>query len=531
MAQAKIPIIIGVTGHRDLRQQDVPTLRALVGEKLDELSRQYPHSPLTMLSSLAAGADMLCAQEAVRRGIRLVVPLPMEEAEYRKDFSPAEEVQFDALLVKADDVFVVPHIEPHMDGRDFLYRQAGIYVAVHSHVLLALWDGTPGQKGGCGTAEAVDFMLRGSFDDGNYFRAANDGAVFHIATPRKKNETDFSITCTLIENEEGSLREALSQTERFNCDCGKWGGEDGYPLLPEELMKSKKVQRMQAVYDQADQLSMRFQKRYVRTMGLLSVFCVLLVLCYLFYDEAEYNWMLLCYGGIIALYAAFYRWIVRKSYHEKYLQYRMLAESLRVQTYLSVLGSDDCIGDDFTWTQKHELTWVKEAVCALSIGETEKIAQSAQQAVKESWIDGQSTYHHRSYKRDDQKHHVSGRVTGAMLICTVVSFVVVTVLEYGFNDVMSTVVLTLSIRTWFKILWGCLSAVTVFVSGYYGRLSFERKAFDHEKMALLFDTAAEQYEKNPEERQAMFRALAREEVIESGNWLSYCRENRLGFNL
>jgi len=288
---------------------------------------------------------------------------------------------------------------------------------------------------------------------------------------------------------------------------------------------------MQKVYDQADRMSMLFQKKYVWTMGLLSACCVLLVLCYLLYDEAEYNSMLLCYGGVIVLYASFYRLVIRRDYHEKYLQYRMLAESLRVQTYLSALGSDESIGDDFTWTQKHELTWVKEAVCALSVGESKKADAETVRCVKEAWIDGQSAYHHRTLNRDSRKHRSSDRVTGIMLICTIASFAAVTVLEYCFNDVMNVVLLTMELRVWFKILWGCLSAVTIFVSGFYGRLSFERKAFDHKKMALLFDTAAQQYESNPEERSSMFRALARKEVIENGNWLSYCRENRLGFNL
>lgn len=55
----------------------------------------------------------------------------------------------------------------------------------HSHVLLALWDGASAKPCGCGTAEAVDFMLNGSYVHESCIEAANDGAVIHIATPRK----------------------------------------------------------------------------------------------------------------------------------------------------------------------------------------------------------------------------------------------------------------------------------------------------------------------------------------------------------
>lgn len=110
-------------------------------------------------------------------------------------------------------------------------------------------------------------------------------------------------------------------------------------------------------------------------------------------------------------------------------------------------------------------------------------------------------------------------------------FLAITILEYGFPTVMSSDFLGLELRAWGKILWGCLTAVVVFVSGYYGRLSFERKAFDHGKMALLFDAAARRYDAAPETFETIFRDLAREEIIENGNWMSYCKEDRPTFSL
>ena len=50
-------------------------------------------------------------------------------------------------------------------------------------------------------------------------------------------------------------------------------------------------------------------------------------------------------------------------------------------------------------------------------------------------------------------------------------------------------------------------------------------------MALLFAAAARRYETAPEEYEAVFRDLAREEIIENGNWMSYCKEDRPTFSL
>ena len=64
MRTDRIPLTVGVTGHRAIRPEDEPALAAGVKRELSELKRKYPHSPLVMLNSLAEGADQLCAQAA-----------------------------------------------------------------------------------------------------------------------------------------------------------------------------------------------------------------------------------------------------------------------------------------------------------------------------------------------------------------------------------------------------------------------------------------------------------------------------------
>ena len=127
-----------------------------------------------MLNSLAAGADTVCAQEALSLGMELVCPLPMEIDEYRKDFAGPEIEVFEHLIEQASDVFIAPATEPFMEGRDFRYREAGLYVALHSHVLLALWDGKPATPEGCGTAEVVSFMLDGGYIGAPTFDSLGD---------------------------------------------------------------------------------------------------------------------------------------------------------------------------------------------------------------------------------------------------------------------------------------------------------------------------------------------------------------------
>lgn len=544
-----VSIVIGVTGHRDLRNKDIPQLRELVRDELIKLKTEYPHTPLVMLNSLAAGADLLCAEVAADLGIALKCPLPMSVDEYRLDFDAATVTQFETMLNQAEEVFIAPNTEPLPTeiSRDYHYRQAGIYVAEHSHILLALWDGSTAKPDGCGAAETVAFMMRSNYGSGGCFKATNDGAVIHIMTTRQSSEKELPITTRLIENEPGSLRKVLRMTDTFNREAATLPDcqENEYELLPKEYFSSSiRLKGLSELYHKADSLSLNFQKQYLKTIGYFSVFGVLLVLSFLLYDELECDIFLLCYGILIIVYFLAFMFARRSKAHTYYLQYRVLSEAMRVQFYLSATGSNENIGNSFTWTQKQDSTWVKEAVSASLIGvqDTPKIPINL---IKEYWIDGQFEYHRKAMRRNHRKHRINENTAKGMLIASVMMFVIVFVLEFLFNTVITRPIIeeplpaflmqhedqAFTLRSLLKIVLGGVSAITLFLSSYYGKLSLERKSLDHEKMASLYLSAKEQFERGNADNDQLFSELAREEIIENGNWFSYCRENSPSFDV
>ena len=491
-----IPIVIGVTGHRDLREQDLSILRKLVHDELEKLMNRYPHSPLIMLNSLAQGADLLCAEIASELGIELKCPLPMAIDEYRRDFSGDDIGRFELMLTKAKVVFVAPWTERAQDtvNRDFHYRQAGIYIATHSHVLLALWDGSPAKPDGCGTAETVEFMNKGKYENSpGGFRAANDGAVIQILSPRQNENKELAINVKLIENEAGSLYEILSMTEAFNSDAEESQQcENCKPLLPDEYSQicTGSLKGLHDIYRMSNGLALQFEAKYLNAIKWFSIFGMLLVFSFLLYDELESNIFLLGYGLLITVYVLnFFR--VRKSqWHMKYLQYRVLSETLRTQFYLTAVGMDENISDAFTWTQRQDSTWIRKAVSALMIGTVDKY-NVKDSIIKTSWIDGQLTYHQKAQKRDLSMHLIKEKTSKYMLICSISLFLLVLLLELASSDNMTRQVFAaplpafflpygnqaLVIRSLLKIMLGGISAVTVLLSNYYGRLSFERKKY------------------------------------------------------
>jgi hypothetical protein len=146
--------VFGVSGHRDLVPADLPELRQQLREIFRRAISSRPNAMFELLTPLAEGADRIAAEEALSLGIKLVVPMPMMQAEYERDFTSANSLDaFRQLLKTADVQFVVTNAPSTWEGdeRTQRYAAVGDYIARKSHLLILLWDGKENQKVG-GTA-------------------------------------------------------------------------------------------------------------------------------------------------------------------------------------------------------------------------------------------------------------------------------------------------------------------------------------------------------------------------------------------
>src|SRR5512133_1155708 len=100
--QCALPIVVGATGHRTLLEGSEAMLEERVASVFADLGKNYPRSPLIVLSPLAEGADRLVARVGLEHGARLVVPLPFELAIYEQDFTaPGSKEEFETLVSQA----------------------------------------------------------------------------------------------------------------------------------------------------------------------------------------------------------------------------------------------------------------------------------------------------------------------------------------------------------------------------------------------------------------------------------------------
>ena len=321
-----LPIVVGVTGHRDLCDDDRGSLEQAVRLFFGRLRDRYPSSPLVLITPLAEGADRLAAHVAIASGATLVAPLPLARTEYERDFPDTVE-EFAALYEHEQTVhrLELPALGPageHLsadDRRDLHYALVGAYVARHSQILLALWDGNESDRIG-GTAQIVEFRRTGRFEFGDVvgdqlehapvpFALANTpldpseiGAVYHIVTPRKDRpspDSPFKSRWLVPEASSAAAGEAevpaplgtmLSHIETFNTDARRHVQERreeidrcAHQLFEGSLDHAPMLTGLRHAFALADALAARFQRETYAILRGVYVLALLAVLCFEMY--------------------------------------------------------------------------------------------------------------------------------------------------------------------------------------------------------------------------------------------------------
>jgi hypothetical protein len=130
----------------------------------------------------------LTAEVALASGIDLLVPLPMEQAEYERDFTTAKSLtEFRALLARAKSRWEIPMAtKGGTESRTRQYAEVGELIARDSHVLILLWDGEENRKVG-GTAwvsKRREHWVRENAEARPGLKAFPYGPAIQVVTPR-----------------------------------------------------------------------------------------------------------------------------------------------------------------------------------------------------------------------------------------------------------------------------------------------------------------------------------------------------------
>lgn len=213
-----VPLVIGVTGHRDPRPDVVEVVRKSTGQQLRQLIAALPHTPLVMLNGMAAGMDTEIAEEflavvAQQRAEhppgaeplpqhQLVAALPKTPEQFAGDFSDEPSLQRMQALLQRCDAVLHPgncqelRIPARPEGQATAstdptpYAQQGVFVVRHCYLLLAFYDGIDTKLMG-GTPQVVAMQredIHPLFVNVAEVAASREpAALISVATPRCKH--------------------------------------------------------------------------------------------------------------------------------------------------------------------------------------------------------------------------------------------------------------------------------------------------------------------------------------------------------
>lgn len=416
MQADRVALVVGVTGHRDVAPADEAPLRAAFAGILDDLSRSCPHTPLLVLSGLAAGADSLAAEEALARNVAIVACLPMPVEEYERDFAPAELERFHVLLAQAARVIVTS------PQRESGYVAAGRFITQYSHVVVAFWDGEAGRGAG-GTADVVSMRLTGeAHGDIESVRYLPDvGPVDQIVTPRAEGGRSADAFVVrrryprlfLRESDAGdAFRRAVAAIDLYNADLAHVAvvarGSELHALVERTDVAANRLQRS----------ANRFQT------ALLS--CAFVVAGVQFVTHFPAIWKV---AGLLVAFLV-YEWAKTHDYENRYQDYRAVAEGLRVQNAWHCAGlTGRLVDNEYLKMQEGELQWIRMALryFYLACCEGRPCAQAgAEHPDCATWVRSQWRYYYKAGRREARSKTLLDRIGRVAIVvamaCTAASF-------------------------------------------------------------------------------------------------------------
>ncbi|MEO6926170.1 MAG: hypothetical protein ABI129_05815 [Rhodanobacter sp.] len=564
-----VPLVIGVTSHRNIPAHEVEPIRQRVREFFAQLCCDFPALPLVVLSALAQGGDQLVAEEALAAGARLIAPLPLPRNLYLDDFSGDAHARFATLCQRAE-VLPLPllpgntleKVATHGEARNRQYAHAGVFIASHSHILLALWDGRESDKFG-GTAQIVRFhmdrILPGpierrhsrhvTLDSGDESlmyhitcsRAVPGGTVEPPLQPLQPLQARWVDDTGANKGEAGmpdEFRHMFQRMQQFNDDAARYA--DQIAAANSSARNGRVDGRAECVavgglFAAADWLAVHFQKQVLLTMRSLYVLAALMGIAFIFYSDlpqdlpyvgdAIYLFVLLFAAGVLLA------WLVRRrDWHRKYIDYRALAEGLRVQGYWGCAGIEsDELGafahEDFMQKQDIELGWIRNVMRVAGVNAVIATSATGMTKVIADWIgepdgSGQLGYYTRKSEQRSRAHHATQRLS-LILLCAVIGTSILLVLFHSLLDPDTT--------TLYVALMGILAVIAAARESYAFRKADKELIKQYQYMLGIFGSARRKLDatQDLDARSDILRALGEAALAEHAEWALMHRQRPL----
>src|SRR5690606_23032505 len=183
---------------------------------------------------------------------------------------------------------------------------------------------------------------------------------------------------------------------------------------------------IECTFAAADWLALHYRRRVLVTMRVMYTLAALMGFAFVLFDNLDQQGMIFVFLLLFAAGVSLDRVATAREWHRKYLDYRALAEGLRVQSYwrragLSMTGDSEFAHDNFLQKQDVDLGWIRNVMRAAALGTAAHDALGTDlQGVIAEWVGadasgGQLRYYEQRLAERMRHHRLTEAVGGFTL--------------------------------------------------------------------------------------------------------------------
>ena len=329
----------------------------------------------------------------------------------------------------------------------------------------------------------------------------------------------------------------FDRTDDFNGDV-KWYLHRQNPPLNSEIpspatRNQAAAERISPIFGIADALADHFQNLVNMTLRATHVLAVLTGLAFILYsDVSNMNSLIFVFlafllAGIVMAAAA-----RRRDWHRKYLDYRVLAEGLRVQFYWAIAGirgegQTKFAYDNFMRQRDMELGWIRNVMrVAGTLGDSQPSSydESGLQFAIDRWIGnsregGQLNYYKVKAAQRARINRYTDRLTFLCLWAGIlIAFVLAFFLDAIGDDGREPLI----------ILMGVLPLIAAVAEAYTQRKANRELTKQYQFMEHVFGNARRRLDESASdyERREVLQGLGDAALTEHAEWILIHRERK-----
>jgi hypothetical protein len=301
-----------------------------------------------------------------------------------------------------------------------------------------------------------------------------------------------------------------------------------YPLLPAaELSRcGQGAKDIDSLYHRADALARRYQSYFFRVVVATGLLGLTAGICFVaFADWPVVQNMLLPYIFCIILVLSLGALDRRFSWQRKYLDYRVLAEGLRVQFYWAVAGVEmenpsRFSHDSFLKRQDLELGWIRNVMRYAGFRSDSTDRSSSEELVElcmAYWVSEQHKYFHQKALERERRQRVTGFFNVAGLVLLLAAAVTLAARSHLVDLTMGEVLIA---------LMGLVPFAIAARQNYAFRTAESELLAQFQHYVRIYQNAINLMSKAPTlaMKQDILRAVGEAALEENGQWILRQRE-------